>query len=504
MTVAYSTTNGTAVAGTDYTATSGTLSFGSTDYKLTFSVPIARLYDPTSKSLTVKLSDPTPNGVLSLDTPNTATLTIAGSSVLPTLTVASVMQAEGNSGTTSFDFAAHLSKPSVLPVTVTYTTSDGTALAGVQYEATKGTLTIPAGQTDGTISVPVNADTAHDVDKTFNLNITNVTGAMLQDFLAQGTIENDDPLPDISVENAAGSAPSMTFNVKLSTASMLPVTVNYKTTDGTAIAGKDYTAVRDAITILPGETVGTITVPLIPAAIHEADKTLEVKLSNATGVTIKNSHATGTVQCSVAEPQLSIQDASDMGRFLAFKVQLSSGTSVPVTVNYSTVDDTAHAGQDYTAVSESLVIPPGQRLTTIVVPIVTRPSQQRQFFIKTSGVTNAAALTEEATGVIKPANAQAGDSSIIPTSNIVSLRGRGWLGHPVLLHGIDAAQVRPEFDDRSPPSSWLIQDGYVPWHATLKNLKVVTTLKNTDQPAGTMPVGQVANHRAHPHEDLVR
>ena len=89
-----------------------------------------------------------------------------------TLAISDVSILEGNSGTTAFVFTVTLSAPIDQAVTVNYATADGTATAGSDYTAASGTLTIPAGQTSGTITVLVNGDRLAEPNETFFVNLS--------------------------------------------------------------------------------------------------------------------------------------------------------------------------------------------------------------------------------------------------------------------------------------------------------------------------------------------
>jgi len=122
---------------------------------------------------------------------------------LPTLSIDDVTLAETESGTTDLIFTVTLSQASSQDVTVQYATEDETATAGSDYAATSGTLTILAGQTTGTIAVPINSDTSLESDETFFLNLSGAVGADITDDQGVGTIQNLALQPtDISLSNA--------------------------------------------------------------------------------------------------------------------------------------------------------------------------------------------------------------------------------------------------------------------------------------------------------------
>jgi hypothetical protein len=125
-----------------------------------------------------------------------------------------VAQAEGNSGTTSFNFVIHLTRASAAPVTVTYSTENGTATAGSDYTAVPPTaLTFGVGETSKTVTVSVKGDTTGEADETFYLNFT-VSGADVVPGSAKAlaTIRNDDSgggkkLTAASLGSSASAAP---------------------------------------------------------------------------------------------------------------------------------------------------------------------------------------------------------------------------------------------------------------------------------------------------------
>jgi hypothetical protein len=84
-----------------------------------------------------------------------------------------------------------LAAPSAVPITVSYTTANGTALAGTNYIATSGTLTFAPGETTKGILVPTIDDGAADPTKGFTVNLSNPTGANITNNLGIATILDD-------------------------------------------------------------------------------------------------------------------------------------------------------------------------------------------------------------------------------------------------------------------------------------------------------------------------
>jgi len=123
---------------------------------------------------------------------------------LPTLSVNDISE---NEDVGVADFTVSLSSPSAFPVTVNYSTADGTATAGSDYTATSGNQTFAPGEIDKTIPVPIVDDFLYEGDETFSLNLSNPANATISDGQGIGTIVDND-LPgytvDLTISSTAG------------------------------------------------------------------------------------------------------------------------------------------------------------------------------------------------------------------------------------------------------------------------------------------------------------
>ena len=196
----------------------------------------------------------------------------------PYLSLSDPTVTEGNSGTTNANFTLTLAQASNVDLSFNYNTSDGTATAGSDYQAASGTLTIPAGQTTGTISVQVNGDSLPEPDENFFVNLSSPTNANVSIGYGTGTIVDGQARISIAdapavTEGNAGTR-AATFAVTLSAASTQTVTVAYATGDSGAVAGSDYQAASGTLTFAPGETSKTVTVPVIGDRVPEPNETL--------------------------------------------------------------------------------------------------------------------------------------------------------------------------------------------------------------------------------------
>jgi hypothetical protein len=217
---------------------------------------------------------------------------------VPPIAVNDVRVTGGNGGTRATGFTVTLSAPSDRPVTVAYATANGTATAGGDYQAASGTLIIPAGQTTGTVTVPVIGDRLPEPDETFFVDLSGATNAAIADGQAVGTILDDEPRISITdVTKAEGKRTLFTFTVTLSAPYDQPVTMSFQTADGTATAGDtDYVARAGTLTFAPGETTKTITIEVKGDGKREADETFYLDLSGLSGNALfTRKRGTGTV-----------------------------------------------------------------------------------------------------------------------------------------------------------------------------------------------------------------
>ncbi len=111
---------------------------------------------------------------------------------MPLLSVNNPTILEGDEGTTILGFNVTLSTPSEQPVTVEYSTQDGTAIATADYLAASGMLTFAPGETRKTVAVQVKGDTVAENNESFGLKLSNPNGATISVIQGIGTITNDD------------------------------------------------------------------------------------------------------------------------------------------------------------------------------------------------------------------------------------------------------------------------------------------------------------------------
>ena len=313
-------------------------------------------------------------------------------------------------------FALELARASRAPVTVDYETADGTAAAGRDYTAKRGTVTFAPGRTRRTVRVPVLRDGEAEDAETVVLLLTNaraggskapveVTVAQ-----AQGTIE------DVAPEAASGGltarfarAPAehdgQAFTLRIAFNETIRMSGRRLRGDVVAVSGGRATkagpvnARKDLwkLTIRP-DPRADVTVTLAggaacdtPQAVCTADGRA---LSNTISATVR-----GPVAVSVADARA--REGED--ETIDFAVSLSRAASGQVTVAYRTADGTATAGSDYTRASGKLRFAPGETEKTISVPVLddAHDEGEETMRLRLSAASGAAIADGVATGTIE-------------------------------------------------------------------------------------------------------
>jgi hypothetical protein len=119
----------------------------------------------------------------------------------PTLSVGDASVSEGNDGAT-LSFPVTLSRPFAVATSAHFVATDGTAKAGTDYRATSGTVTVPAGSTTATVTVPVLSDKTREADETVGVTLSGPNHATIADGSAVGTIVNDDTAVGLGLRRA--------------------------------------------------------------------------------------------------------------------------------------------------------------------------------------------------------------------------------------------------------------------------------------------------------------
>ncbi|NER20064.1 MAG: DUF4347 domain-containing protein [Symploca sp. SIO1C2] len=400
ITVDFTTNDGTAINPDDFTGTNGTVTIAAGDTAAMITVDIADdAIDELDENFTVDLTNAT-NATIADDQ---GTGTIIDNDLPPNVSINDVMVSEDGGAAI---FTVSLDQVSAQDVTVDFATAAGTAINPDDFTDTTGTVTIAAGQTSATISIPIISDTIDEIDEMFTVNLSNAVNANITDPQGVGTITDNNVPPNLSIDNvtvdeAAGTA---TFTVSLDQTSGQNITVDFATVAGTATETADFTANNGTLTILAGETTGTITVDIIDDALDELNETFTVELSNATNANIVDAEGLGTITDDDAAPNLSINDltVNEGAGTATFTVTLDAASGQDVTVNFTTNDDTAVNPDDFTGNNGTLTIAAGETTGTITVDIVDDAIDEvdETFTVDITSATNATITDNQGIGTI--------------------------------------------------------------------------------------------------------
>ncbi|MDE0662511.1 MAG: hypothetical protein OXH82_01080, partial [Candidatus Dadabacteria bacterium] len=355
----------------------------------------------THASITITDNDAAPTGII---------LTVAPSSVDEDAGETEITVTATVNGTTRYLDAK----------TVTVSVGGGTATSGTDYTTVNNfNITIGAGAASntGTFDLTPTDDSIHEGDET--INVTGTTSDSITVTPATVTIEDDEPLPVISINSPSVKesgkpdiAKQMTFTITISPQSTQSVSVSYAdTATGTATPGKDYMSPGSGIlTFPPGTTLRTVGVTVNGDSIDEYDETVILRLSNPTNATLSGNAATlqsaGTIIDNNEPPTVSIMDADPVeeGYPAVFPVSLSGESGKIITVHWKTSSGTALEDVDYHGGSEQITIRPGTIEETIEIATIDDREIEdwtETFSIALSALVNVTPESVEATGTIE-------------------------------------------------------------------------------------------------------
>ena len=292
--VAFATSDATALAGSDYASASGTLLWADGDSATkTLSVSILRdAIAEGAEAFSITLGNPT--GGASLGTPATASVTIGADGL-----------AGGGAGSVSFSAPSYgIGEPAgTVPLTVlrtvgsdgaisvNYSTFDGLATANSDYTSTSGSLSWADGDTSSkTFTVAIANDNTIEGGETFFATLGAPTGgaSLAVPSTTMVTIADDDSAgtvvltaPTYTVSEGGGVLAISATRVGGSSGA---IGVDFSTSNGTALAGSDYTATNGVLSWADGDTSNkTFLINVTDDTLAEASETFSVTISRPTG-----------------------------------------------------------------------------------------------------------------------------------------------------------------------------------------------------------------------------
>jgi len=376
-TVNYATSNGTATAGSDYTAVADTLTFAPGVSSITFTVPITGdLLDEPDETVWLQLSNPVSTSITGT---NPVTLTIVDDDVPEIQFDSALYNVDESDALASITITLNIT--SWQTISVTYATSDGTAVAGLDYITASGTLTFAPGVILRTFPVSITDDLLDENNETVMLTLSDESNTIITGTNpATLTISDNDNPPTVdftsTLSSISESGISVMIGVTLSAPSGLTVTVDYSTSNGTAVVGLDYVTATGTLMFTPGITGQVFSVQVISDTLYEPDETVVLTLLGAVNANATGSNNPATLTILDDDPPPSVQfsgapyTATESAGTAPVTVTLSAISGLMATVAYTASDGTAVSPGDYTAITGTLTFTPGVASQVCGVSIV--------------------------------------------------------------------------------------------------------------------------------------
>lgn len=395
--VHYATSNGTAIAGDDYIAASGTLNFADGEISKTFTITI--LDDGIIENdKTVNLTLTNVTGA-SAGSPMQATLTIRNDDATVQFTQSDFTIAE-NAGTATITISRLGNNDGI--ISVDYTTEDGTAVSGIDYTAVSGTLTFAASEMSRSFTIPILDDNELEGGETVNLTLSNPTGnaSLGNPNPATLTIENDDVTIQFTQSNFNGleSVGEATIAVSRAGNSTGVTTVEYTTQDGTAVSGIDYVAISGTLTFNADELNKTFAISILNDGNAEGNEIVNLLLSNPSDGSMLGDPNQATL--TIADDGATFQFAqshfvvAEDAETAVITLTRAGDLDSAMAVTYATSNGTAIAGIDYEAKSGTITFASGEDTKTFTILILHNNNSQEDTVVNLtlSNPTNGAAV----------------------------------------------------------------------------------------------------------------
>ena len=388
VTVQYTTLDGTAVAGSDYAATSGEITFAPGE--MVKFVQVLVNGDRTTErneGLFLQLSDLQTTGTRGISAGGLTGFGRILDDDAAKVFVSDAVVIEGNpGGMQELVFTVRLDHAVDGPVVLRYTAEGWTAVAGEDFRNLTGVLRFEPGETVKTVRIRVQGDRLTERDELMRLVLSDL-GASGRDVTLDrtsgtGKIVNDDAtkvfVSDASVtEGNPGDTQELVFTVRLDHLVDGPVVLRYTAEGWTAVAGEDFRNLTGVLRFESGETVKTVRIRVQGDRQTERDELMRLVLSDlgASGrdVTLDRTSGTGKIvnddaaQVFVSNATVAEGNAGD-ANVLEFTVRLDRAVDVPVTVQFATGDSTADR-QDYVPQSGNITFAAGERTATVQVQV---------------------------------------------------------------------------------------------------------------------------------------
>ena len=384
---------GSASSGNDYTAIAAaaqiSVAAGASTGTLTVAVTDDALLEAT-ETVDAQISNSS-NPAVTIGS-GTATASISDNE---TLTANLSVTTQGDeAGPVDIVYTVTLTATNDTGVAITFDIDDlltGSATSGDDYTAIAGAaqISVAAGASTGSLTVPVTDDALLEATETVDAQISNSSNAAVTIGTATATAnitDNDTATADLSVTtqgNETGPI-DIVYTVTLSKANNTGAAITFDLDDlltGSASSGNDYTAIAAAaqISVAAGASTGTLTVAVTDDALLESTETVDAQISNSSdaAVTIGTSTATANItdnDAATADLSVTTQGEETGPVDIVYTVTLSKVNDTGAAITFD-LDDlltgTATSGDDYTAIAGNaqISVADGASTGTLTVPV---------------------------------------------------------------------------------------------------------------------------------------
>ena len=374
------TASGTAGAGDDYTALSGSITISAGETTATISV----------EAIDDSVLEDTETVIVTLGSTSDSDIGIDTSAAAATITIADDDMALVSIAATDAD-ASEPSDDGLLAVSMS-TTSDkdtvihymvsGTADSGDDFVTLTNSLTIAAGSTSAAIIIDTVDDAVLEDSETLIVTLlgTSDTDVSLDSANQSATVviaDNDSATVAITANdpNSAEPGDDGQFTVTMSTSSDKDTVVSYNVT-GTADSGSDYVPLLGTVTISAGSTAAMIDIDVVDSNLLEDMENVIVTLTGTSDLDVALDSSSQSAMVTITDDdkamvaiQANDATASEPSDHGQFTIALSDASDKATVVNYI-VSGTADAGDDYVAIAASVTIAAGETTATVDVAVL--------------------------------------------------------------------------------------------------------------------------------------
>ena len=503
----WSTEDGSARAGGHYTAVANQrVTIPARTQAGAFFVVIAEnSIDEENKDFRVAIASTSLRGIEKEGSNLTSIITIIDNDDPPAIHITDMTVGEGG-GHVKVGYS--LSSISGKEINFTWFTEDGSAQSGEDYTAiTNQAVTVSPGIESGTLRVILTDDSFYEGDEKFKVviapaSLANIMGSKSK-LEAEVTIAENEPVPTISIAdinvNEGGIA---TITYHLSPVSAQESSFRWFTQDGSALAGDDYTAVANQKITIPAKTgTGSLFIMVAENDIDEENKDFRAVIapSHLEGIAERGSNLTSivTIIDNDAPPTIRIADVVvvEENGHAEVTYYLSSISAREAHFHWSTQDDSAKSGEDYTAViNQKVIIPPKTSEGVFQVAITNDLWDEDSEYFKVKIA--AASLNNLRSGVQLEAEVTIFDNDHPPTISIADVMAGKEEGHVEVTYRLNPVS------GREASFSWSTQDGSAKGgedYTAVINQKVVIP---AGRESGTLRIALISDDEDEGDEDF--